>query len=191
MKKIFTILALVMASVMSWATVSISINPSVIDFGTLTLSEDGDAEASTTATLTWSGLQPYCSVFVDTIGKPAADADYEFWVKTTYGYDYWYGGDMYTDADEPTVNVGFYALAAGEYEIKYSFYSYEDDYWEVKSEGVELVVRAKVVAPGEEEGATGLSNTAAQTKAFKKVIDGQMYIIRGEKMYDMTGKIAQ
>ena len=60
MKKIFTILALAMISVMSWATVSITVTPNVIDFGTVYLDENGEADSDwKQAILTWSGLIPY------------------------------------------------------------------------------------------------------------------------------------
>ena len=187
MKKIFTILALAMISVVSWATVNITVTPNVIDFGTIELNADGEAEANATATLSWSGLAEYSSVFVDTIGVYSTD-DYEFWAVKSDGDDYWYAGDMWTLADDPTVYVGVYAITPGEYSVKYSFYSWVDDYWTVKSQGAELTLKVKVVA----KSTTGIGSIQTTEVSAQKIIrDGQIYILRGEKMYDLTGKIAQ
>lgn len=188
MKKIYMILALGMISVMSWATVSITVNPKVIDFGTIVLDENGEAEANTTATLTWSGLIDYCSVFMDTIGAPDASADYEFWAVNEDDADFWYGaqGEWAGEPDDPTVYVGVYAIAAGEYSIKYHFYSYanEDDWYNETNKvyGDQLQVKVKVV-----EQTTGIENTKAATKAKKIVRNGQVLIIRNGEKYSVMG----
>jgi len=181
MKKIFTILALGMISVMSWAEVSISVNPNVIDFGTVNLNKNGEAEGETTATLTWSGLIAYCSVFVDTIGVMPDNC--EFYATAAGGYDYWYGGDMYNPASNPTVYVGYYAIAPGDYSIKYSFYSYTDDRWEVKSQGAELTVKVKVQAVG-----TDVESAESKVESRKIMRNGQMIILRNGEEYSADGK---
>ena len=185
MKKIFSILTLGMVSVMCWAEVSISVNPNVIDLGTVNLNKNGEAEGEATATLSWSGLIEYCSVFVDTIGVMPEDC--EFYATALGGADYWYGGDMWTAATDPTVYVGYYAIAPGEYSIKYSFYSFTDDNWTVKSQGAELIVKVKVQALGTD--VESIQPSAVSVQKIKR--DGKIYILRGEKMYDLTGKIAQ
>lgn len=192
MKKIYMILALVMFSAMSWAEVSISITPSEIDFGTIEMSEEGEAEASTTAMLSWAGLIDYCSVFMDTIGKPEAGADYEFQAVSEDGSDYWYGavGAWAGDPTDPTVYVSIYAIAPGDYSIKYRFYSYntEDDWYndENRAYGAELTVKAKVVAHGDKP--TGLEDVQRDEVQCTKVIkNGKVEIIRNGERYNVTG----
>lgn len=188
MKKIFTVLVLAMASMMSWAAVNITVTPNEIDFGTLYLDENGEAEANATATLTWSGITDYCSVFMDTIGAPAANADYEFWATKSDGSDYWYTGDMYNPADNPTVYVGVYAIAPGEYSIKYNFYSFatEDDWYNESPKGgnAELVLKAKVV----KKSTTGVENVQSdKVQCTKEIRNGQMYILRNGEKYSAAG----
>lgn len=185
--KFFTILALAMISAMSWAEVQITVTPNVIDFGTIELNADGEAEAEATATLTWSGITAYCSVFMDTIGAPSVGADYEFWATKSDGSDYWYTGDMYNQPDDPTVYVGVYAIAAGEYEIKYNFYSFatEDDWYNEYPKGgnAVLTLKAKVVA----KGTTDVEEVEAGVKAQKVLRNGQILILRNGETYSITG----
>ena len=184
MKKIYMIVALAMISVMSWATVNISVSPNVIDFGTVNLDENGEYESDwLTATLSWSGLQQYCGVFVDTLNAPGANDGYEFYISSDEGIDYWYGGDEWTEPTGPTVWVKFYALEPGNYEITYSFYSFEDEDWTIKSEGVTLTVRATVHALG-----TGIDEAEAELKAEKMVRHGQVLIRRNGVLYDLNGR---
>lgn len=194
MKKIvITLLALVICNVMGWAEVSISINPTVIDFGTVELDANGEAEPDDwkTAELTWSGLIDYCSVFVDTIDAPAIDADYEFYIESTEGNDFWYGGiGQYSEpADDPTVYVKFYAVAAGEYSITYRFYSYESDddwYYNTNKKGnAELTVKVKVVDP-KTTGIETIQN--AEIRCRKILQNGQVKILRNGETYSITGE---
>jgi hypothetical protein len=190
MKKIYLIVALAMISVMSWATVSVSVNPNVIDFGTVNLDENGEADSNwSQAVLSWSGLIEYCSVFVDTLNAPAATAGVEFRITSDdgtddYDSDYWYGGDAYTDPTSPNVWVKFYAIEAGQYSVKYGFYSFEDEDWSIKSNYAELLVKVNVLPHGE---TTGVENAKAEVKATKMVHNGQMLIMRNGVMYDMNG----
>ena len=45
--------------------------------------------------------------------------------------------------------------------------------------------------PMQTNGATGFENIEASEKPMKLMIDGQMYILRGEKMYDATGRMVK
>ena len=109
MKKFFTILALAMASVWSLAKVNISVAPNVIDFGTVNLDANGEYTSDwEQAILSWSGLIPYCSVYVDTVDAPAATAGVEFYISSDDDSDYWYGGDEWNPATNPNVWVAFY-----------------------------------------------------------------------------------
>ena len=42
-----------------------------------------------------------------------------------------------------------------------------------------------------EQVVTGFENLNAGEQAVKLIIDGKMYILRGEKMYDATGKLVK
>ena len=193
MKKIFTILALAMISVMSWATVSITVTPNVIDFGTVYLDENGEADSDwKQAILTWSGLIPYCSVFVDTIDAPDVNAGVEFRITSDdgtedYDSDYWYGGDEWNPATNPNVWVKFYAIEPGDYSVIYRFFSYENEddwYYETNKAGnADLLVKVKVL-PHQD---TGVENAKAAVKAQKVICDGQVLIIRNGEKYDVTG----
>ena len=180
MKKIYMILALAMISVWSWAEVHVTVNPKVIDFGTVYLDETGKAEPEdfAMATLDYELAQWVYNVFIDTVG--VQNPNCEFSAVADSGEDYWYAsgyGDQETD-----VWVSFYAIAAGDYEIKYHFYTWSDYNWETKVYGDELTVKVKVV-----DQATGVENTKAEGKARKVVQNGQMLIIRNGEKYDVTG----
>ena len=182
MRIFYTFVALALFSVMSWATVNITVNPNVIDFGTVNLNANGEAESDwLSTTLSWSGLQPYCGVFVDTLNAPDPGAC-EFSISSTEGGDFWYGGDEWNEPTGPTVWVKFYAIEPGNYEVTYSFYSFEDEDWTIKSQGVTLTVRAAVRALG-----TGIDEAEAEMKAEKMVRNGQVLIMRNGALYDLTG----
>ena len=186
MKKIFTILALTMISVGLWAT-SITVTQNVIDFGTLYLDEDGEAQCAdwAQAELDYTLGEYVYQVWLDTI-TDTKDLSCEVQVVSDDGYDFWYTNGYQTLT---TVWVWFYAIEPGDYEVKYQFWAWET--WEEESKylGPEFIVKAKVVDPN--NPGTGVENVKAANKAYKKVINGQMMIIRGDKMYDLTGKIAQ
>ena len=184
MKKIFTIVALALISAMCWAQVSITVSPNVIDFGTVELDENGEAEPEdyALAELDYTLAQYVYNVYLDTL---TAESEFcEFEVLADSGYDFWYD-DGYGHK-ETTVWVAFYAVAAGEYEMKYRFWTYAAD-WETKVNGDELTVKVKVV-----DKATGVESIQHSDVSIQKIIrNGQLMIIRGDKMYDLTGKIAQ
>ena len=187
MKKICTILALAMISVWSWAAVSITVTPNVIDFGTVYLDENGEAEASEdlTATLTWAGIQQYGNVYVDAVNPPAQDADYEFYVysSNTQCSTCWYMGDEWTPSTDPTVYVNFYAIAAGEYSTTFRFWAYEAD-WETEGGNTEFLVKVKVLP----HQTTGMESVQKSDVRSQKVIrDGQVLIIRNGETYTVTG----
>ena len=191
MKKIFLFLAACAMSIATYAAVNITINPNMIDFGTIELNDEGEAEVDTTATLNWSGLTAYSSVYMDTIGAPAADADYEFRATKSNGSDFWYIGDEWNPADDPTVYIDLYAIAPGEYTITYNFYGYatEDDwYYETNKAGnATLVLKAKVVEKGGGT-TTGVSQVPSDLVPSTKVLrNGQVMIIRNGETYTVMG----
>jgi len=175
-------MALGMFSAMSFATVNITVTPNVIDFGTVVLDQNGEAQPEDfmTATLSWTGMQDYCGVWVDTISAPNSSL-IEFSVVSDSGSDYWYAGDPWTDP-ETTVYVSFYAVAAGDYTAQYSFYSYEDEDWEVKSAGTPFTVKVKVV-----NATTALDETATPVEVRKELRNGRLVILRNGTAYSVEG----
>ena len=83
MKKFFTILALAMISVTSWA-VSITVNPTSVDFGTVSIKGLTEVEDSVAVTVGWSGLQENCGIWTETTNEPAEDC--AFWTSPDYLY---------------------------------------------------------------------------------------------------------
>ena len=184
MKKIFTICALVMISAMSWAVVSITVNPKVIDFGTVSLNESGEAEPEdyALAELNYTLAQWVYNVFIDTVG--VQNPNCEFSAVADSGYDFWYAGDGWTDP-ETTVWVSFYAIEAGDYQIKYHFYSWEDYNWETKVYGDELTVKVKVLPYGETEGFESVQKSDVRSQ--KIIRNGQVLIRRNGEFYSVFG----
>jgi len=192
MKKIYMIVALAMISAMSWATPSITVSPNVIDFGTVYLDGNGEADSDwQKAVLSWSGLIEYCSVFVDTLEAPGVDAGVEFRITSDdgvdYDSDYWYGGDAWNEPTSPNVWVKFYAIEAGEYSVKYGFYSFEDEDWEIKSDYTEFLVKVKVIDPNDPGTPTGVVNMRTKVEAQKVLRNGQVLIIRNGETYSVIG----
>lgn len=146
MKKICTILALAMISAVSWATVSITVSPNNVDFGTVSMlgHESTGVEGSITFDVTYSGLLPSCGVVFEDVEMPEEDA--AFWISGT-NVDHWiYGGDQWTAPEGQGLTLNYYATAAGEYTGRFKFYSFEDDYWEVRSDSVYLDVAINVIS---------------------------------------------
>lgn len=51
--------------------------------------------------------------------------------------------------------------------------------------------RRVIAMPMQGESAQGIDNVGASEKPMKMMINGQLFIIRGEKMYDVTGKLVK
>ena len=51
--------------------------------------------------------------------------------------------------------------------------------------------RRVVMAVNGQNGATGFENINATEKPMKLMIDGKIYILRGEKMFDATGRLVK
>ena len=185
MKKIFTICALVMIGAMSWAKVSITVNPKVIDFGTVTLDENGQAEPEdyALAELNYTLAQYVYNVFIDTVG--VQNPNCEFSAVADSGYDFWYAGDGQYVELETTVWVSFYAIEAGEYQIKYHFYSWEDYNWETKVYGDELTVKVKVLPYGQTEGLERVKKSDIRSQ--KIIRNGHVLIRRNGEVYSVLG----
>lgn len=144
MKKFFTILALAMVSVMSWAA-SITVNPTTVDFGTVSIKGLTEVEDSVAVTVGWSGLQEYCGIWTETTNEPAEDC--AFWASP----DYLYATDPWHSVSNPyEFMVHYYATKAGTYSAKIHFFTYSDENWEVREEkviNVSIVVSGDAVLP--------------------------------------------
>ena len=142
MKKFFTILALAMASVMSWAAVSITVSPNNVDFGTVSIKGKTNVEDSVTINVTYSGLQPYCGVVFEDDQMPEEDA--AFWISGTNTDEWIYGGDEWRAPEGQGLQLHYYAEKAGTYTGRIRFYSYSDADWEVKTPYVYLNISLEV-----------------------------------------------
>ncbi len=150
MKKFFTILALAMISVTSWAAVSITVTPDNVDFGTVSIKGKTSVEGSATINVTYSGLQQYSGVVFEDDQMPENDAI--FWISGTNMDGWIYGGDTYTPAEGQGLQLHYYADKAGTYTGRIRFYSYTDAEWTIKSDYVYLNI--KLVVSGDAEIAT-------------------------------------
>lgn len=146
MKKFFTILALAMISVTSWAAVSITVTPDNVDFGTVSIKGLTEVEDSVAVTVGWSGLQENCGIWTETTNEPAEDC--AFWTSP----DYLYATDQWHSVSNPyEFMVHYYATKAGTYSAKIHFYTYSDEKWEVREE---KVINVSIVVSGDAEIAT-------------------------------------
>ena len=181
MKKILsTFIALTMCSLMSLATPTFTVTPTSVDFGTVALL-NGEAEDSVAVVVTYADLQEYCGVYFDDAEVLGGD-DATFWLSGTQNPGIIYGGDEWHDADDGHLQLHYYALAAGSYTAKIKFYTYMDEYWEVESDPVYLNISLIVT-----DEATGLSNAQTQSKAVKRVVDGQLVVEKNGVLYNVLG----
>ena len=131
MKKIFTFLALAMVSVMSWATVSITVTPNNVDFGTVSIKGLTEVKDSVAVTVGWSDMQEYCGIWTETTDEPAENCI--FWASP----DYLYAADPYHAISNPyEFMVHYYATQAGTYSAKIHFFTYSDANWNVREEKI-------------------------------------------------------
>lgn len=150
MKKFFLLLTLAMISVTSWAAVNITVTPDNVDFGTVSIKGKTSVEGSATINVTYSGLQPYCSVYFEDDEMPESGAIFSLEGTNTAGVIY--GGDQYNPAEGQGLQLHYYADKAGTYTGRIRFYSYTDAEWTIKSDYVYLNI--KLVVSGDAEIAT-------------------------------------
>ena len=184
MKKILSFLALILLNAMTYAEVSITVSPTNVDFGVVSINGKEDVDGSMPITVTYSGLQPYCGVFIDEEEMPEDGAIFMFEGTKTVGYIY--GGDENTEPEGPNFTLSYLADKAGIYTGKLRFYTYADEYWAVESESVYLTIRLEVT---DEELPSGqiLPSTDTPTRVSKILRNGELLIIRNSEPYTMTG----
>lgn len=125
MKRIASFLALILFSAMSFAA-SITVNPTSIDFGEVSIKGKSYVQGETTLHLSWD-LPLYSQVEVETLNQPAQDCGFSVdgasstWIWTGSGYS---SDPFITSYDLP---VSFTAQAAGSYSCQIHIYVYDPD----------------------------------------------------------------
>ena len=172
MRKILSFLALIAFSVMSWAAVNITVTPSNVDFGTVSIKGKTYVEDSITINVSYSGLQPYCGVVFEDDQMPEEHA--AFWISGTNVNEWIYGGDAYTPAEGQGLQLHYYAEQAGTYTGRIRFYSYTDADWKVKSPYVYLNIT--LVVSGDAQVATTTPYERIQTTSGLSVGDTVIFV---------------
>ena len=183
MKKFFTILALAMISVTSWAAVSITVTPDNVDFGTVSIKGKTSVEGSATINVTYSGLQPYCSVYFEDDEMPESGAIFSLEGTNTAGVIY--GGDQYNPAEGQGLQLHYYADKAGTYTGRIRFYSYTDAEWTIKSDYVYLNI--KLVVSGDAEIAT--TSTYQRLNSTGDLLSGDTVVFISESAGAVCGPL--
>lgn len=167
MKKFFLLLTLAMISVTSWA-VSITVNPTSVDFGTVSIKGKTEVEDSVAVTVGWSGLQENCGIWTETTNEPAENC--AFWTSP----DYLYATDQWHSVSNPyEFMVHYYATKAGTYSAKIHFYTYSDENWEVREE---KVINVSIVVSGDAQVATTTPYERIQTTSGLSVGDTVIFV---------------
>lgn len=172
MRKILSFLALMTFSVMSWAAVNITVTPSNVDFGTVSIKGKTYVEDSITINVSYSGLQQYCGVVFEDDQMPEEHA--AFWISGTNVNEWIYGGDAYTPAEGQGLQLHYYAEQAGTYTGRIRFYSYTDADWEIKSPYVYLNIT--LVVSGDAQVATTTPYERIQTTSGLSVGDTVIFV---------------
>lgn len=168
MKKFFTILALAMISVTSWAAVNITVTPDNVDFGTVSIKGLTEVEDSVAVTVGWSGLQENCGIWTEMTNEPAEDC--AFWTSP----DYLYATDPWHSVSNPyEFMVHYYATKAGTYSAKIHFYTYSDENWKVREE---KVINVSIVVSGDAQVATTTPYERIQTTSGLSVGDTVIFV---------------
>lgn len=167
MKKFFLLLTLAMISVTSWA-VSITVNPTSVDFGTVSIKGLTEVEDSVAVTVGWSGLQENCGIWTETTNEPAEDC--AFWTSPNYLY----ATDPWHSVSNPyEFMVHYYATKAGTYSAKIHFYTYSDENWKVREE---KVINVSIVVSGDAQVATTTPYERIQTTSGLSVGDTVIFV---------------
>jgi len=106
--------------------------------------ESTGVEGSITFDVTYTGLQQYCGVVYEDDEMPEEDA--AFWISGTKTDGWIYGGDEWTAPEGQGLTLNYYATTTGTFTGKIKFYSYDDDYWEVKSDSVYMTMKLTVIS---------------------------------------------
>lgn len=180
MKKIFTaFVALIVCSMMSWATPTINVTD--LDFGSVVLDGE-DVEGEKTLAISWEDLPIWSQVEIEVLNQPedhcffAVDENDYSYVWTGSGEDY---DPFITSYD---CSVSFLAEAIGNYACNIHVYVYDpNDYNALLVEKTINVTLAVTAKP------TAIDQTNAKTKAVKRVENGQLIIEKNGVRYNVLG----
>ncbi len=156
-------------------------------------------------------------IYVDEVGTTlAAGVPYIFYASEAQ-LNVYYTDKTADDvpADDANGLYGFYNLSdeAATFNIPEdagNYILYNDQYWEVSGRAAYIAnyrayiklgsIVPKSAAPGRRrvamavngtQTATGIEDLNASEKPMKMMINGQIFILRGEKMYDTTGRLVK
>ena len=183
-------------------------------YGTICLPKAGTIEG---ATLYEIGSFESNMIYVDEVGTTlAAGVPYIFYASEAQ-LNVYYTDKTADDvpADDANGLYGFYNLSdeAATFNIPEdagNYILYNDQYWEVSGRAAYIAnyrayiklgsIVPKSAAPGRRrvamavngtQTATGIEDLNASEKPMKMMINGQIFILRGEKMYDTTGRLVK
>ena len=183
MRKILISFALVMISVMSQAAVNIQVTPSSVDFGSVSIKGKTSVEGSATINVTYSGLQPYCSVYFEDDEMPESGAIFSLEGTNTAGMIY--GGDQYNAAEGDGLTLRYYAEAAGTYTGKIRFYSYTDADWTIKSDYVYLNIKLVVT----DDAVVAKTTPYVRVNSTSELSDGDVVVFVSESESAVSGAL--
>ena len=180
MKKIFTILTLLMFGIMSWATPSIT--AADVNFGSVVLTGDY-VEGELNLPISWEDLPLWSQVEIEILNAP--DEDCLFGVDGNDVAYVWTGSGESYDPIIYAYNcaVSYFAEAVGDYACNIHIYVEDPDNY-----GVILVEKTINVSLSVVENTTGIEDAAVKAKASKILRDDQIYILRGDRTYTLTGQ---
>lgn len=170
MKKIFTLVALAMISVMSWAEAWISVNPSPIDFGTISIKgQILPMGGEIPLVVTFGGLTTEGTSVWAEISEGELDTDTNpngFYVSNPDFVYLGYGEKMLTSC---TFNIGYQVQAAGTFTGKVHLYSYDTN-WEQVDKYVNITITATDDAMAEQTTPFERLNSTSDLKAGDTVV---------------------
>lgn len=150
MKKIASFLALILFSAMSFAAVNITVNPTSIDFGEVSIKGKRSVQGETTLHVAWENMPLWSQVYIAVKAQPAANCAF----KVDGGYDTTYIWTGSGDTYDPIIYsydcpITYYADHAGDYSCQIIVYAEDPDYTRVaeKTINVTLKVTNDAVVP--------------------------------------------
>lgn len=148
MKKIFTLAALAIISVTSWAA-SITVNPTTVDFGEVSIKGQAlPMDGSQTITVTWSGLTSEGATMYAEITEGVLDSNTNpngFYVSDPDYVYLGYGGEMLSNCE---FQISYQVRDAGTYTGKLHIFSYDTNWNEVhKYVNITITVTDEAIAP--------------------------------------------
>ncbi len=188
MKKFFLFMAACAMSIATYAAVSITINPSHVDFGEVSIKGQSSVEGSVSFDVTYSGLPQYCGiVFEDVESEMPADGA-AFWIEGTNTDGWIYGGDQYNPAEGQGLTLHYMADKAGTYTGKIRFYSYDsEDDWYNETPGTSYYMTMSLTVTGEAIVAT--TTPYVRVNSLSELAEGDVVVFVNEGAGAVCGAI--